>query len=789
MIKFVSSAARIRDRGNLRILWWEQIVGIGLLCAAFGLGVLVNHSGVQTHRDLSSLINVSGRQRMLSQRIAWLTTTPALLADPANRQTARADLRRFVANEAFLASFAQKFPQIARIYQATDPKGLTQITTRFVGQVRQVLDGGLAGPKLAQMQVDVREMALGPVLTKLNVAVDAFEKTEESGISTFTRDQEVILGLLLISLVTGTWFVVRPLIKNTGQLIEDLDRERRNQTLLLKESPTATVLLGEGGAIIDCSEGFCAEYGFAPQDLQGKTLADLIDPVAPMDLSRPADQRGVLPLDPTAHWRLVTRRRDFVVRVKSREFQLAEGGARRQIVSFTNVTNEVRRLSRQESLINEDTLTGLLSRTGFTARLGATPRGQDCSLYLIDIDHFKSINDSFGHETGDALLQTVGQALRSVAGESTIMARLSGDEFVVARVFGTWDETRLFGDRMRSAISDMLKDVNGIEAQRTVSIGVAQLRADGMLSDGLHEADLALRNAKQNGRDRVGVCDPAFIDEQRRAGAFITEGEVMAALENGELRHWVQPILNATTRRIEGFEALIRWERGTGDIRLPGQFLPVLQEVMRNPKYRALKVRMRRRLVQALAAYPDCYVSFNMYLSDLCYAGAGQSVLKDFAGLRDHPDRKILIEISEKAITERTDMGTIARQLQILRTAGIQIALDDFGVEASNIGRLTNLPLDVVKFDKSAISTVADSLRARNTVRALKLLAKINDVKVIAEGVETVEMERILCDMGIISHQGFLRARPIPPERLATLWPQDRQPQAVQEARLVHGGK
>ena len=286
------------------------------------------------------------------------------------------------------------------------------------------------------------------------------------------------------------------------------------------------------------------------------------------------------------------------------------------------------------------------------------------------------------------------------------------------------------------------------------------------MTDVLHLADLVAREAKSTGRNQVMGATEAMMENLRKRGVFIRADEIQAALEKGEMHYEVQPIWNMESQSIEGFEALIRWDKPDGTRVMPGLFIDLLYEVIREPKYKALKNEMRRDCLAKLSAFPKQYVSFNYTLEQLGYDGAAQDIIEALGSIKDHPEREIIIEVSERAMTARVNSALLRKEMTSLQQAGYKIALDDFGVESSNLNRLQEYPISIVKIDKALISNIATSEVQRATLEGLSLTLKTLGIKMILEGVETEKQADILFDVDLTIHQGFLHARPMPPEEV-----------------------
>ena len=169
-------------------------------------------------------------------------------------------------------------------------------------------------------------------------------------------------------------------------------------------------------------------------------------------------------------------------------------------------------------------------------------------------------------------------------------------------------------------------------------------------------------------------------------------------------------------------------------------------------------------------SYPDLYVAFNFTLNELCFSGAAEQIHAEISSIRDHPDREFVIEISEAAINLRVEGNTIVQELKLLSEMGYKIALDDFGVESSNLRRLQEFPIDIVKIDKSLVDNIDIEESKRMTLEALAELLKKLNIKTIVEGIETIEQSKLLSSIDLCVHQGFVYSQPLKPADIANFY-------------------
>lgn len=414
-----------------------------------------------------------------------------------------------------------------------------------------------------------------------------------------------------------------------------------------------------------------------------------------------------------------------------------------------------------KELVRKDVLTGLFSRRAMQETFIDKKREVDYLLFLIDIDYFKSVNDIYGHDVGDKLLKFYGALLTSVCGQECFPVRMGGEEFAIIRPWNDWENADAFANELLKKISNTEIEKHGQSIRRTCSIGYAKILKNQDFSDGLNLADFLLREAKKSGRNRFIGADPQTMENLKQSGAFHTEKELRTAIEKNEIVFHGQPIMDIKTNHLVGIECLVRWEPSEGAVIGPANFIHALYEAIRSPEHRLLFTKARANFLQSIKSYPEVYVAFNFTLNEVCFAGAAQQIHTELSSIRDHPDREFVIEISEAAINERIEGKVIIQELKLLSEMGYKIALDDFGVESSNLKRLQEFPIDIVKIDKSLVDNIDKDKSKRLTIEALGELLKKLNIKTIVEGIETIQQTKLLSSIDLYVHQGFAYSRPL----------------------------
>jgi diguanylate cyclase (GGDEF)-like protein len=455
----------------------------------------------------------------------------------------------------------------------------------------------------------------------------------------------------------------------------------------------------------------------------------------------------------------------------------AEGFAlvARQYLALRDVRGYAGRLAEREAhfreLAHTDPLTGLSNRRGLLRALHAEV-GSDapCMLLALDLDGFKNVNDIRGHDVGDAVLVEVGQRLRANLRPGDVAARLGGDEFAVL-MWARPHEAQRVAERLLGVLGGPYDRPEG-RIFLSVSIGLAGYAGRPDVDELLRNADLALRYAKQRGKNRVERYDIAYDQLLRRRTTL--EHELRGAVERGELHLVYQPVVAVPSVRPVGAEALLRWHHPElGSVR-PDEFIPLAEECGMIAKLGAWVLHEAcHQLSLWRAAGHDVWLSVNVSPYEL---HAPEYVVQVAEALRAHhvPPQRLVLEITEHAVA--TDLEEMIRRLGALRLTGVRIALDDFGAGYSSLGQLRKLPVDILKIDHSL---VAEQEPARPAVREDRAFAPMVDVvmrlghqlglEVIAEGVTNPTEFAAVVGAGCRFGQGQLFGWGVPAEHLEAM--------------------
>jgi diguanylate cyclase (GGDEF)-like protein/PAS domain S-box-containing protein len=444
------------------------------------------------------------------------------------------------------------------------------------------------------------------------------------------------------------------------------------------------------------------------------------------------------------------------------EVEKLPGKRKRLVGILQDVTRNFETERQLQQLAHFDPLTGLANRAQFQVKLdeliSLAKCGVQSSLLLLDLDGFKEINDTFGHDAGDDLLVQMGKRIRAAAGD-LFCARLGGDEFAV---FHSADAHMSLDDLADSLLSALHRPVSvaGITRSVSASVGIKSFVGDGITASRVYKrADLALYQAKSQGRDRSVRFEPRFeasIERRHRHVLLIQE-----AARLGQIRPYFQPILTAGDRRVVGFEALARIVKNDDEVLSPAQF----HEALSDPLCSLLiHNAVLEGVLAALQSWSrqlrdDIRISFNLAEAVLRSPGFPLSFLNELAR-REVPPAQVTIEIQETVFLGR-DAALIRSKLQAVRDAGCRIALDDFGTGFASLSHLVDFPVDCIKIDQSFVSDLEERPDKQAVVRAIIGLGKNLSLSVIAEGVETVEQAEYLSAHGCGYLQGYFFNRAV----------------------------
>jgi len=412
-----------------------------------------------------------------------------------------------------------------------------------------------------------------------------------------------------------------------------------------------------------------------------------------------------------------------------------------------------RRIAELERQLGTDDLTGLATKQWFYEYFSDNAQAGDAVIF-VDLDDFKSVNDTYGHAIGDQLLVEIAKALADTVGQSGEVARLAGDEFI-GLLHGV-DEDRLqsLGAEIINAISACHIPVGELIVSRQASLGLARVKQGMKTRDALIEADNALREAKRSGKKKAVLLKERGLQLTPMLPSL---EEVHLGLSRNEIGYYVQPIFNLSRAELWGYEALLRWQRANGEVVGPAQFLSTMTKAY---GYGADPPLEAAHATAAWAALGQGkHIAFNVSSAFLAQV-ADQRLdwVQKIVG--DIPTDRIVFEIVETVVEH--EASSVARVVANLRERGVKVALDDFGIGQSTLSRLQTVPVDYVKIDKHFLAAAIRSGRDRDILFKMIDLICASEAKPIVEGIETEEQLALVKATPAEYGQGFFLGRPNP---------------------------
>jgi diguanylate cyclase (GGDEF)-like protein len=434
----------------------------------------------------------------------------------------------------------------------------------------------------------------------------------------------------------------------------------------------------------------------------------------------------------------------------------------------TDVTDKVEAQERLAYLAHYDELTGLQNRVRFREEIDRALEephpGEVAVLFCLDLDRFKSINDSMGHPFGDALLAAVGARLRDGLGPEHIIARLGGDEFaILSRIpEGEW-QTEIAGDRLlRLFDKHFVVGDSAIALNTSIGARVLGTAAEMSADEAMRDADLALYRAKAKGRGRCSVFHSEMTAHVTRRVAL--EQGLRTAVANRELSLAFQPYVEIATGKVIGFEALMRWHSPQFGPVSPSEFIPIAEE---SGLILSIGAWAIGEAIREASRWPK-HVRVAVNLSPLQFQTQSlvQTVARELREQGFDPDR-LELELTESTLLDGTDAALAA--IQSLKLLGVRVALDDFGTGFSSLSYLRQFPFDKIKIDKSFVSEIASSATDASVVKAIIELGAALGMRITAEGVEDEGQLAALRALGCHEVQGYMLALPLPAAEARTL--------------------
>ncbi|GAB1409803.1 hypothetical protein MASR1M90_09570 [Desulfovibrionales bacterium] len=551
-----------------------------------------------------------------------------------------------------------------------------------------------------------------------------------------------------------------------------LERQKSLFRQLFDNSPQAIVLLGPKGTPLDVNQSFIQLFGLTLED--ENALLEVL--LAPDDLDESYAFLTQV-LNGTSQSMETTRRRKnqerFPVSILGYPYML-EGKISGAFFIFTDISerkNYEDKLTRQALF---DSLTDLPNRVLFMDRLQQAMERQKrrpeyrFAAIMIDLDEFKRINDSLGHQVGDQLLHKVSARLKECVRSVDTVARLGGDEFAV--LIEDFRAIREVTSTIRRILHDIRQPIliHSRSVSISASVGVVLHTAHYTSpTDLMRDADISMYRSKERGKNQFKVFSKSMFEQVAKAVQM--ETDLRQALASDQFELFFQPIFSLPDKTLDSFEALVRWNHPVDGILGPGAFIPVAEETgLISDLGRWVLHKGCAILTKWVQDYPNLPVTLALNLSpkDLMQPNLVSFIFDLLKYTRLEPGR-LKLEITETAVMGNP--GLAISKLERLQKMGIRICMDDFGTGYSSLSYLQRLPIDILKIDRSFIATMLENSSNLEIIKAILGLGKILDLRTVAEGVETQEQLDALIDMGCDLTQGYLLGRPMPLAQAITL--------------------
>ncbi|BCS97195.1 hypothetical protein DSLASN_28270 [Desulfoluna limicola] len=447
---------------------------------------------------------------------------------------------------------------------------------------------------------------------------------------------------------------------------------------------------------------------------------------------------------------------------------------------ITNIKSSERRLELQ---ITHDPLTGLPNRTQFNDRLlkaisQARRNRTRLAVLFLDLDNFKNVNDSLGHQFGDLLLKDVAQKLVQCCRTEDTVSRFGGDEFVI--LLPTIQDNEPAAVRVAMRILAMFQrpvEIKTWQLNIKTSIGISVYPNDGDSPDLLlKNADMAMYEAKLKGKNNYAMFTREMDTIVQRR--IMLETDIRNALDRGEFRVFYQPKINIQTGAIVGMEALVRWQRADGEIIPPDEFIHIAEEIGLIVELGewVLTTACRQTMLWHQQGYPHLGIAVNLSAKQF----QSTRLLNQVQRKQDQfslPDDCLTLEITENIVME--DVESAITMMKQFRDLGIRLSIDDFGTGYSSLAYLRRFPINELKIDKSFIIDTPKDQEASNIVKSIVSLAESLNLKIVAEGVETSAHVAFLTSLGISTVQGYFYSKPVTASTFETLLAQTKSRQKI----------
>jgi diguanylate cyclase (GGDEF)-like protein/PAS domain S-box-containing protein len=560
----------------------------------------------------------------------------------------------------------------------------------------------------------------------------------------------------------GRWIMIDERRTSDGGLIglrvdiTEMKKREESFRLLFDNNPVPMYVHSRAdGRILAVNDAATEHYGYSRAQFLRMKLRDL----SAHEIGASTQPAGPVDGDDGVTWKH-QKSNGEPIEVAVYSSYLTYEGVSAALIGAVDITERKRAEARIAFMAHHDALTGLPNRVLFRERmddmLPRMSRNETAAVLCLDLDDFKTVNDTLGHPIGDRLLQLVGERLKGELREGDTVARLGGDEFAVLQTgIDDPDDAGSLAGRLIEIVSAPY-EIDGHLVTIGVSIGISVGPGDGEDCDRLlKSADMALYRAKAEGRGAYCFFE-AEMDARLQARRRL-ELDLRAALVSEALEVHYQPLVDIAGGEIVGFEALVRWNHAERGSVSPAEFIPIAEET---GLVNSLGAFVLKRACKDAASWPgDTKVAVNLstlqFRSGTLFTQVKQAL--DDAGLAP---ARLELEITESLLLEKSDQ--VLATLHALRALGVRISMDDFGTGYSSLSYLRSFPFDKIKIDRSFVHNLGDNTDSQAIVRAIVSLGTSLGITITAEGVETESDLACLRAEGCHQGQGFLFAKAVP---------------------------
>lgn len=559
--------------------------------------------------------------------------------------------------------------------------------------------------------------------------------------------------------------------QNENHILEMKQSEERFRSAF-SNAPIGIGILSKEGTWIQVNDAFCKVFGFSESEILEKKVHDLVNP---KDLVNILTNIGLVIQGKTNLFQgkhRFSNCRDEEIWSHTCISRLNDADDSKLIFQFQDIT--ARHYAEEKLLYDArfDSLTDLANRAAFMEVLAeaieksANDRSHRFSVLFVDLDRFKLINDIFGHTIGDKLLKAVSDRISkclpySREVDNRLLARFGSDEFLILLEDKPGNPPlNIIAEEIQRQVG-LVFGIGGQQIRITASIGIVENdETHESEEDILRDADTALHIAKTIGRSRYVIFDEQM--RERARNQLKLEKDLLQAVEKKELFLVYQPIVSLETKRVAGFEALVRWNHPTLGVVSPADFVPIAEEsgaILSIGKFVLEEACRQHSLWKSrVPKEQKLWMSVNVSTKQLLQKKFLIETLEVLEHYRIEPS-EIKLEITESVLLE--DSVTMISILRQFRAIGINLSMDDFGTGYSSLSYLRKLPISSLKVDRSFISQICEEAESSEIVKSIILLSRTLKLEVIAEGIETTEQHEMLCQFGCDLGQGYYYSKPL----------------------------